>query len=157
MWPVPWRKWKCMFKTRCMLFYLAKTIGFVNWGYISPFCLDQILRAFQQPTLFAATGHQPTTNLFIISFLSRTIDFFFFFLSLWIYLWLAETSQQPISQTTWLKVTPHCNFLYVLVMREQASAPNYAILIEQPPLPSIFSLALHPFKLDDTNTKQDPF
>ena len=35
--------------------------------------------------------------------------FFFFFLSLWIYLWLAETSQQPISQTTWLKVTPHCN------------------------------------------------
>jgi hypothetical protein len=30
------------------------------------------------------------------------------FLSLWIYLWLAETSQQPISQTIWLKVTPHC-------------------------------------------------
>jgi hypothetical protein len=24
-------------------------------------------------------------------------------------LWLAKTSQQPISQTTWLKVTPHCN------------------------------------------------
>jgi hypothetical protein len=24
-------------------------------------------------------------------------------------LWPAETSQQPISQTTWLKVTPHCN------------------------------------------------
>jgi len=45
----------------------------------------------------------------MISFLSRTIDFFFFFLGLWIYLWLAETSQQPISQTTWLKVTPHCN------------------------------------------------
>jgi len=41
----------------------------------------------------------------MISFLSRTIDFFFFFLSLWIYLWLAETIQQPISQTTWLKVT----------------------------------------------------
>jgi hypothetical protein len=34
---------------------------------------------------------------------------FFFFLSLWIHLWLAETSQQPISQSTWLKVTPHCN------------------------------------------------
>jgi hypothetical protein len=45
----------------------------------------------------------------MISFLSRTIDFFFFFPSLWIYLWLAETSQQPISQTTWLKVTLHCN------------------------------------------------
>jgi hypothetical protein len=28
------------------------------------------------------------------------------YLSLLIYLWLAETSQQPISQTTWL-VTPH--------------------------------------------------
>jgi len=53
--------------------------------------------------------NRSTTNLFMISFLSRTIDFFFFFLSLGIYLWLAETSQQPISQTTWLKVTPHCN------------------------------------------------
>jgi hypothetical protein len=29
--------------------------------------------------------------------------------SLRIYLWLAETSQQPISQTTWLKFTQHCN------------------------------------------------
>jgi hypothetical protein len=45
----------------------------------------------------------------MISFLSRRLDFFFFFLSIWIYLWLAETSQQPISQTTWLKVTPHCD------------------------------------------------
>jgi len=52
---------------------------------------------------------QLVNNLFMISFLSKTIDLFFFFLSLWIYLWLAETSQQPISQTTWLKVTPHCN------------------------------------------------
>jgi len=40
------------------------------------------------------------------------LDFFFFFLSLWIYLWLAETSQQPINQTTWLKVTPHCNHCF---------------------------------------------
>jgi hypothetical protein len=48
-------------------------------------------------TLIEETG-AIDTNLFLISFLS-----------LWIYLWLAETSQQPISQTTWLKVTPHCN------------------------------------------------
>jgi hypothetical protein len=67
--------------------------------------------------MFAELGAQPVpgdkshiqANLFMISFLSRTIDFFFFFLSLWIYLWLAETSQQLISQTTWLKVSPHCN------------------------------------------------
>ena len=65
------------------------------------------LRTFQQPNPFCC--NRSTTNLFMISFPSRTIDFFFFFLSLWIYLWLAETSQQPISQTTWLKVTPHCN------------------------------------------------
>jgi hypothetical protein len=31
------------------------------------------------------------------------------YLTLWIHLWLAKTSQQLISQTTWLKVTPHCN------------------------------------------------
>jgi len=58
----------------------------------------------------------------MISFLSRTIDFFFFFLSLWIYLWLAETSQQPISQTTWLKVTPHCNYCNYLVWITKASS-----------------------------------
>jgi hypothetical protein len=28
-------------------------------------------------------------------------------------LWLAETSQQLISQATWLKVTPHCNHFLV--------------------------------------------
>ena len=32
-----------------------------------------------------------------------------FLSELMIYLWLAGTSQQPISKTTWLKVTPHCN------------------------------------------------
>ena len=69
--------------------------------------LKPVLRTFQQPNPFCC--NRSTTNLFMISFLSRTIDFFFFFLSLWIYLWLAETSQQPISQTTWLKVTPNCN------------------------------------------------
>ena len=61
------------------------------------FYLRLFLRTFQQPHPFCC--NRSTTNLFIISFLSRTIDFFFFFLSLWIYLWLAETSQQPISQT----------------------------------------------------------
>jgi len=52
---------------------------------------------------------QRAQRLYFFYFLGLTIDFFFFFLSLWIYLWLAETSQQPISQTTWLKVTPNCN------------------------------------------------
>jgi len=70
-------------------------------------CFHLFLRTFQQPNPFCC--NRSTTNLFMISFLSRTIEFFFFFLSLWNYLWLAETSQQPISQTTWLKVTPHCN------------------------------------------------
>ena len=72
-----------------------------------PFSFHLFLRTFQQPNPVCC--NRSKTNLFMISFLSRTIDFFFFFLSLWIYLWLAETSQQPISQTTWLKVTPHCN------------------------------------------------
>jgi len=96
-----------MFRTRCMLFYFAKTIEFVSWGNIFPFCLHLFLRTFQQPNPFCC--NRSTTSLFMISFLSRTIDFFFIFLSLWIYLWLAETSQQPISQKNWLKVTPHCN------------------------------------------------
>jgi len=61
----------------------------------------------QQPKPFCC--NRSTTNMFMISNLSRALDVFSFFLSLWIDLWLAETSQQPISQTTWLKVSPHCN------------------------------------------------
>ena len=74
---------------------------------------------FSGPTLFAATGQRPTCSLF--PFLSRPpLYFFFFFLSLWISLWLAETSQQVISQTTRLKVTPHCNHSnHYLVMLNQ--------------------------------------
>ena len=68
------------------------------------FLFTPFLRTFQKPNPFCC--NRSTNKLFLISFLSRTIYFFFFFLSLWIYLWLAVTSQQPISQTTWLKVTP---------------------------------------------------
>ena len=38
---------------------------------------------FQQPNPFCC--NRSTTNLFMISFLSRTLDFFSFFLSKWIY------------------------------------------------------------------------
>jgi len=58
------------------------------------------------PSLSAATGQQLTCLNF---FSQQNLDFFCFFLSLCIYLWQAETSQQPISQTTWLKVIPQCN------------------------------------------------
>jgi hypothetical protein len=71
------------------------------------FHLRLYLRTFQRPNPFCC--NRSTTNLFIMSFLSRTLDFFSFFLSLWIHLWLAETSQQPISQTTWLETISHCN------------------------------------------------
>ena len=53
-----------------------------------PFCLHLSSRIFQQPNPFCC--NRSTTNLFMISFLSRTLDFFFFFLSLWIYIWLAS-------------------------------------------------------------------
>jgi hypothetical protein len=50
---------------------------------------------------------------------TKTIDIFFFFLSLWIHLWLAETSQQPISQTTWLKVTPIVTIVTIVDRRKE--------------------------------------
>ena len=90
-------------KRLCQLFSIACDASTIT----CPSCLHLFLRTFQQPNPFCC--NRSTTNLFMISFFSRTIHFFFFFLRLWIYLWLAETSQQPISQTTWLKVTPHCN------------------------------------------------
>jgi len=45
-----------------------------------PFCFHLFLRTFQQPNPVCC--NRSTTNLFMISFLSRTIDFFF---SFWAY------------------------------------------------------------------------
>ena len=58
---------------------------------------------FSSPTFLL----QQVNNQLVHNFLSQqnTIPYLFF-LSLWIHLWLAETSQQPTSQTTWLKVIP---------------------------------------------------
>jgi len=55
-----------------------------------------------QPLNYELSGSLPlvmylSTSLFKISFLSRTLDISSFFLSLYIYLWLAEISQQPIT------------------------------------------------------------
>ena len=79
-----------------------------------PFLVTPFLRIFQQPNPICC--NRSTTNLFMISFFSRTL--YFLFLSLWINLWRAETSQQPISQTTWLESTPHYNHCnhYVAVL-----------------------------------------
>jgi len=92
--------------------------------FSSPFCLHLFLRTFQQPNPFCC--NRSTTNLFMISFLS-------IFLNLWIYLWMAETSQQPISQTTWLKVTPHCNHCHFMPLYARASSkfamPAYRFLL----------------------------
>jgi len=64
-------------------------------------------RLLNSPTLLL----QQVNNQLVHDFLSQQPEqkTFFLFWALWIYLWLAETSQQPISQTTWLKHTPHCN------------------------------------------------
>jgi len=72
-----------------------------------PFLFTPFFEDFSAAQPFCC--NRSTTSLFIIFFPSRTLDYFSFFLSLWIYMWLAKTSQQPISQTTWLKVTPHRN------------------------------------------------
>ena len=77
-----------MFRTRCMLFYFAKNIKFVSWGNTFPSYLHLFLRTFQQPNPFCCT--RSTTNLLMISFLSRTLYCFSFFLSIWIYLWPYE-------------------------------------------------------------------
>ena len=41
------------------------------------------------------------------------------------YLWLAETSQQPISQTTWLKVNPQCNHLTIVMVVDKGAAATH--------------------------------
>jgi len=96
-----------MFRTRCMLFYFAKTIEFVRWGNIFPFCLHLSKKFFEdfsaaQPFLLRQVNKQ-----LVHDFLNQQNNRLF--LSELMDLFVAETSQQPISQTTWLKVTPHCN------------------------------------------------
>jgi len=48
-------------------------------------------------------------DIVLFSFLSQQNTRHFLLTYLSIYLWLAETSQQPICQTAWLKITPYCN------------------------------------------------
>jgi len=88
-----------MFRTRCMLFYFAKTIEFVSWGNIFPFCLRLFLRAFQQPNPFCCNWS--TTNLFMISFLSRTIYFFSFWAYGFICGWPRPVSSRSAKQPGW--------------------------------------------------------
>jgi len=101
-----WWRWTCSERGACS-FNLPRPSSL--WAeetlFLSVFTFFWGL--FTSPTIFAETGQQPTCHDMMFFLSSRTIDFFYSFLR--IYLWLAETSQQPISQTTWLKVTPHCN------------------------------------------------
>jgi hypothetical protein len=97
----------CVVFSFFLLSYFAKTVGFVSCGNIFSFLFTPFFEDFEQINPFCC--NRSTTNLFKISFPSRTLDFVSFFLSLWNNLWLAETSQQSISWTTWLKVIPHCN------------------------------------------------
>ena len=69
------------------LFSFLFTPFFEDFSAAQPFLLKQV------------------NNQLVHDFLSQQNTRLFLFF----YLGLAETSQQPISQTTWLKVTPHCN------------------------------------------------
>jgi len=57
-----------IFRTRCMLFYFAKAIGFVSWGNSFPFYLRLFWRTYQQPNPeVGATGQ----HLIFYNFLSQ--------------------------------------------------------------------------------------
>ena len=68
-----------MFRTRCMLFYIAKTIGFCEQRKQFSFLSTLFLRTFQQPNPFCC--NRSTTSL--SKFLSQqNTGLFSFFLSL---------------------------------------------------------------------------
>ena len=105
-WSVHWWRWACP-KRGARSFILPRPSGFVSWGKISP-CVYTLIEDSQQ---FAPTCcNRSTADLFTISLLCRTLHLFTLLLNLWICgRPRPVSSQQPISQTTWLKVTPHCN------------------------------------------------
>ena len=78
----------------------------MSWGNTFPSCLHLFLRTFQQPNPYCC--NRSTTNLFTISFLSRTIDFFF--LSELMDLFVAGRDQSAADQPNNLaEGHPHCN------------------------------------------------
>jgi hypothetical protein len=95
-----------MFRTRCMLFYFAKTRWFCElrkhfsfllrlffyFSAVQPFLLQQVNDQLVHNIL-----SQQNTRLFL--FLSRLMDLFV----------AGRVQSAADHQTTWLKVTPHCN------------------------------------------------
>jgi hypothetical protein len=65
-------------------------------------------------------------------------------------LWLAETNQQPISQTTWLKVTPNCNHCLFFLVSCSVWPPSLleaAFFFSIAQLPSLADIAVNPLPL----------
>jgi len=127
MWPMSWWRWTCSERGACSCNLPRPSSLWAEETLFLP-VFTFFWGLFGSPILFAATGQQPTCSWFPFS--AEQLDSFVFFLSLWIYLWLAETSQQPISQTTWLKVTPHCNHcnhLHLIVYSVLNKAPSLTV------------------------------
>ena len=82
-------------RMRYMLFYIAEIGRFVSWGKTTPICSRHFSRTFRWFNVLCC--FKSVIILFLISFPSRTLRFLSLYLILWIYLWLAGTSQQPIS------------------------------------------------------------
>jgi len=99
MCPMSWWRWTCSEQGACS-FILPRPSSL--WGeetfFLSVYTFQKsFLRTFQQPNPFCCG--RSTNNLFMISLISRTIDFFF--LSLWIYLWPRPVSSRSAKQPGW--------------------------------------------------------
>jgi len=101
-----------MFRTRCMLFYFAKTIEFVSWGNIFPFCLHLFWGLFSSPTLFAAAGRQPTCSWFPFSAEQSTFSISFLAYG-FICGWPRPVSSRSAKQPGW-RSPPIVTIVYLL-------------------------------------------
>jgi len=101
-----WWRWTCSERGACSSILPRPSSLWAEETFF-PFCFHLFLRTFQQPNPFCC--NRSTTNLFMISFLSRTIDYLF--LSELMDLFVAGRDQSAADQPNYLaeEVTPHCN------------------------------------------------
>jgi hypothetical protein len=139
-----------MFRTRCMLFYFDKTIEFVSWGNIFPFCLHLFLRTFQHPNPFCYK--RSTANLLVHDFLSQQNTRPVLFLSEFMDLIVAGRDQSAADRPKNLAEGQSSCIVTIKRLQRvivcQTSAPFYDFQLLAVSSPNLILLLFHLFLLD---------
>ena len=138
MWPMSWWRWTCSERGACS-FNLPRPSSL--WAEETFFL--SVYTFFEDFSAAQPCYNRSTTSLFMISFLSRTIDFFFFFLSLFIYGWPRPVSSRSAKQLGW-RSPPIVIFYTFWLCVSRPLLPITQSSLSSPPCPLYFHwLCIH--------------